>query len=82
MCISVWRGAVYTVFFSMCLRIFTNSWLPATHNGISVRITQFPIRLCYAVSVHRSQGQTLSRVMLDLRRDLFVDGCFHASLPK
>ena len=47
----------------------------ATHNGISVRIVQFPIRLHYAVSVHRSQGQTLSRVMLDLRRNPLVNGC-------
>ena len=74
MCVSVWRGAVFSVLCSWCLRIFTNSWLSATHNGISVIIIQFPIRLYYAVSVHRSQGQTLSRVMLDLRRDPFVHG--------
>ena len=47
MCVSVWRGAVYSVLCSLCSRIFINSWLPATHNGISVRIVQFPIRLYY-----------------------------------
>ena len=75
MCVSVWRGAVYSVLCSLFLRIFTNSWLPATHNGISVRIIQFPIRLYYAVSVHRLQPQTRRRVMLDLRRNPLVHGC-------
>ena len=74
MCVSVWRGAVYSVLCSLCLRILINSWLPATHNGISDRIVQFPIRLYYAVSVHRSQDQTLSRVMLDVRLILSYTG--------
>ena len=85
MCISVGRGAVYTVLCSLCFlcsRIFTNySWLPAIHNGISVGIVQFPIRLYYAVFVHRSQGQTLSRVMLDLGRNPLVHGCLCIAFP-
>ena len=79
---SVWRGAVYTVLCSLCLPILTNSWLPATHNGISVKIAQFPIRLYYAVSVHRSQGQTLSRVIFDMWCNPFVHGCLYVALSR
>ena len=31
--------------------------------GVDVKRVQFPVRLCFAVTVHRSQGQTLNRVV-------------------
>ena len=34
--------------------------------GITFHCRQFPLRVCYAVTVNKSQGQTLSKVGLDL----------------
>ena len=47
-----------------------------------VKRVQFPIRLCFAVTVHRSQGQTLNRAVFDLRRDVFMHGCLHVGLSR
>jgi ATP-dependent exoDNAse (exonuclease V) alpha subunit len=35
-------------------------------NGMRIRRRQFPIRLAFASTVYKSQGRTLSRVVLDL----------------
>lgn len=59
----------------------TIHWIPPitfsfiTWQGVDVKRVQFPVRLCFAVTVHRSQGQTLSRVVFYLRRDVFMHGC-------
>ena len=35
---------------------------------------QFPVRCCYAMTINKSQGQTLKHVGLDLRGDVFCHG--------
>jgi ATP-dependent DNA helicase PIF1 len=35
---------------------------------------QFPVRLCYAMTINKSQGQTLSRVGLYLKGPVFTHG--------
>jgi ATP-dependent DNA helicase PIF1 len=45
---------------------------PATRNfeykGVACSRTQFPLRLAYAISVHKSQGMTLSKAVLNLNQ--------------
>ena len=36
--------------------------------------TQFPLRRAYAMTYHKSQGQTWKRVLLDLRNPMFTHG--------
>lgn len=66
----------------------TIHWIPRitfpfiTWQGMDVKRVQFPVRLAFAVTVHRSQGQTLDRVVLDLRRDVFMHGCLYVGLSR
>lgn len=43
-------------------------------SGLVIERRQFPLRLCYAITVNKSQGQTLNKVCLDLREPPFAHG--------
>ena len=70
------------------LKYDTIHWIPRigfsfiTWQGVDVKQLQFPVRLCFAVTVHSSQGQTLNRVVFYLRRDVFMHGCLYVGLSR
>ena len=43
---------------------------------------QFPIRLCFAMTVKKSQGQSLETVGVDLRTDAFTHGQLYVALSR
>ena len=43
---------------------------------------QFPLRLAYAMTINKSQGQTLQRVALDLREPCFAHGQLYVALGR
>ena len=51
-------------------------------NGITFMRTQFPIRTSYSITVNRSQGQTLSKIGLDLRSPAFGHGQLYVALSR
>lgn len=53
-----------------------------TWQSIAVKRVQFPVRLCFAVTIHRSQGLTLDKVVLDARRDVFSHGALYVGLSR
>jgi len=50
--------------------------------NFSVLRRQFPLRLCYTMTIDKSQGQTLSRVALDLRQPVFSHGQLYVALSR
>lgn len=50
--------------------------------GDKIQLFQFPIRLAWAVTAHKSQGQTLSRVAIDVSETAFAHGAFYVALSR
>lgn len=54
------------------------------NNGHSFEMIreQFPVRRAYAITFNKSQGQTLEKVVLDLRCQLFAHGYLYVGLSR
>jgi len=44
--------------------------------------TQFPVHLCFAMTVNKSQGQSLEQVGVDLRTPAFTHGQLYVALSR
>jgi ATP-dependent DNA helicase PIF1 len=55
-----------------------------SHNGNSFQITrtQFPLRLAYAMTINKSQSQTLGKVLLDSTEPSFAHGHTYVALSR
>jgi len=44
--------------------------------------TQFPVRLAWAITIHKSQGKTFNKVIIDVSRGIFTPGQMYVALSR
>jgi ATP-dependent DNA helicase PIF1 len=50
--------------------------------GIPFSRKQFPVRLCFAMTINKSQGQSFHTVGVDLRTPVFTHGQFYVAVSR
>ena len=51
-------------------------------NGENVSMEQYPLLLCYSITIHRSQGQTLSQASMILDKNIWEKGQGYVALSR
>lgn len=49
---------------------------------VKFRRLQFPVKICFAVKINKSQGQTLNMAGIDLRQKCFSHGQFYVACSR
>ena len=66
------------------LRVIPRIKLCATDKDLGIPLSrkQFPVRLCFVMTINKSQGQSFSVVGLDLRTPVFTHGQFYVAASR
>ena len=60
----------------------TLSWIRVLEPQVIGKYTQFPLKMGYAITVHKSQGMTLEGVVIDFGRGTFGSGLAYVALSR
>lgn len=60
----------------------SHNWTKVNQKGETIcTLTQIPLKLCYAITIHKSQGMTLSELLIDCK-NIFADGQLYTALSR
>lgn len=51
-------------------------------NGKTFNFYQFPLKICYSVTAHKAQGQTLEKVAIAIDEPAFAHGAFYVAISR
>lgn len=54
--------------------------IPRTQSDLKGRLEQYPVRLAWAITIHKSQGLTFDKVIIDLGQGAFAPGQLYTAL--
>lgn len=83
-CVELEDGSVYYVEHERWANI-RFKWDPATHRVIEEEIgsfTQYPLKLAWALTIHKSQGLTFNNINVDIGRGAFTGGQSYVALSR
>ncbi|MCC6758470.1 MAG: AAA family ATPase, partial [Candidatus Omnitrophica bacterium] len=63
-------------------RFFYNEKSRALESETVGSFTQYPLRLAWAVTIHKSQGKTFSKIIVDIGRGTFAHGQVYVALSR
>lgn len=64
------------------VNMYTCQWIMRINETTKVRRTQYPIKLAFAVSIHKSQGMTIDLLKVDLGSKIFTEGQFYTAVSR
>ena len=78
------EGIVYTVPKATWekIRYTYNTGTKKIEEEVVSSFTQFPVRLAWSVTIHKSQGQTYESIAVDLTHDTFAPGQLYVALSR
>src|SRR5467141_3368835 len=56
--------------------------MPGVRTEYSFKRIQFPVRLAYAMTINKSQGQTLQKVGISLKQEVFSHGQLYTAFTR
>jgi hypothetical protein len=63
-------------------RFFWNKKTKSVESEVVGTFTQYPVRLAWAITIHKSQGKTFDSVVIDIGRGTFAPGQLYVALSR
>ncbi len=72
---------IVETFRGKCIETAPSSWMIEEDDMIKAEISQFPLRLAWAITIHKSQGMNLDAAEIDLSKS-FLEGMGYVALSR